>query len=198
MITFSLNTFIKVCLLDTGGRISEIQKKLDPGSGYDFYHSFQRASKLSFSGEDIEEINEVLDAPVKKVERDYNRAAFEKVKSKFGKQKNIEILEAKTSLKFPKFDVEISVDPLLSFEKSGSIQTLSFWLSQKPELTQRYAAVACYLMREAYKDSPLANSNFFYHDTIKGKTYSEKQITANTSLILEADLSVISKMLKEL
>ena len=40
---FSLQSYIKICLMDTGNRISEIQRKLEGKTGYDYYNSFQRA-----------------------------------------------------------------------------------------------------------------------------------------------------------
>ena len=43
---FSLQTFIKISLMDTGSRITEIQKKLSQTAGYDFYNSFQRAVRV--------------------------------------------------------------------------------------------------------------------------------------------------------
>lgn len=43
MINFSLNGFIKLCLLDTGEKISELQKRLTPKPGYDFYRPLQQS-----------------------------------------------------------------------------------------------------------------------------------------------------------
>ncbi|SLN28613.1 hypothetical protein ROA7450_01187 [Roseovarius albus] len=89
MLTFSLNTFIKICLLDTGGRISEIQRKLDNSGGYDFYNSFQRAMRASLNGMPENHIDNILNTPSKEVERKHNSKAFRIVKGKFGNIRSI-------------------------------------------------------------------------------------------------------------
>jgi len=198
MDVFSLNNFIKICLLDTGSRISEIQKRLDGPSGYDFYNSFQRAIRAKATGKSDEHIEAILEAPTKDVERKYNREAFNQVDVKFGKKKSFDAVTSKKSVKFRSVGIEVVVDPLFQFEVSGIPRVVSVWPAQKPELLQKYAAVACYIMRKAYNGTNIANAQLQYYDTIKDKLYSEKQITNNTSLILNADLQSISTLLKEL
>lgn len=198
MTPFSLNNFIKICLLDTGGRISEIQKKLESSGGYDFYNSFQRATRAKLKGKSDAHVMSILNAPAKQAERQYNIETYNKVQAKFGSIKSIEALSNKKKLKFGVAGIEVLVDPLFQIEKSGAIKVYSVWPTQKPELTQRYGALACHLMREAFKSTSLGNAQFHFYDAVKDKTYSEKQINNNTSLILKSDLSSISNMLKEL
>jgi hypothetical protein len=198
MLTFSLNTFIKICLLDTGGRIQEIQKKLESSGGYDFYNSFQRATREKISGASDTDVAAILNAPSKEVERKYNTEAYNSVQNKFGSIRSLESLSKKKKLTFLQADIEITVDPMFQLGKSGNLLSYSVWPTLKPELTQKYGAVACYIMREAYKGTGLSNSMFHYYDTTKDKSYSEKQITNNTSLIVNADINSISTMIKEL
>ena len=198
MYTFSLNTFIKIFLLDTGHRISEIQKRLDSTGGYDFYNSFQRATRAKINGRNATEIDRILDSPSKEAERKHNRNAYDTLQSRFGSVRSLEVVSQKRKLKFKSHGIEISVDPLFQIEKAGIPKIYSTWSTQKPELSQRYGAVACYIMRETYKSTSLANAQFNYFDTTTQKTYSEKQISNNTSLILRSDVRTISELLKEL
>lgn len=198
MYTFSLQSFIKICQLDTGSRIAEIQKKLDSTGGYDFYNSFQRATKCRLTTLDKGEVSDILDAPSKEIERQHNRVAYNKLIEKFGSIKTLEHINNPKKLKFKNEDIEILINPLFGFTKSGGQQVHAVWPTQKPKLSQRYGAVACYIMRETYKNSGLANSQFFFTDLVGDKTYSEKQITNNTSLILSADISSISALIRQL
>lgn len=194
MITFSLNSFIKICLLDTGGRISEIQKRLAGSGGYDFYKPVQRAVRTHCSGEKMK-VDEILDGPVKDTERQYNRKAYEKFEAKFGNVKTLDAVNYSTSLQFPSAGFEISVDPLFELTKAGVKQIYCIWPNQKPQLSQRYAAVACHVMRRANSTGPLANGAFFFADIVSGHSYSEKQITNNTDLILMSDVNSIGSLL---
>lgn len=198
MLTFSLNTFIKICLLDTGGRIQEIQRKLERSGGYDFYKPFQRATRSKISGSSQLDVEGILSAPVKEVERRYNTDTYNAVQTKFGSIRSLEAIRNKKALPFPEADLEITVDPLFQYSKSGNLLTYSVWPTLKPELTQRYGAVACYIMRQAYRGLGLSNSSFHFYDATKDKSYSEKQITNNTSLIVNADINSISTLIKEL
>jgi hypothetical protein len=197
VITFSLNTFIKICLLDTGGRISEIQRRLSGSGGYDFYKPLQKAVRAHCAGETMK-VDRILDAPVKEVERKHNREAFESFKSKFGSIKTLEAIKNSKILKFPSAEIAISIDPLFELSKAGTRQIYSIWPTQKPQLSQRYGAVACHIMRRAYSSGPMANGAFFFADIVSGKAYSERQITNNTNLILMADVTSIGMLVKEL
>ncbi len=197
MITFSLNTFLKICLLDTGGRISEIQKRLNGPGGYDFYKPLQNAIRAHCRGE-TERVNSILGAPTNEVERKYNSEAFESFKSKFGTVRSLEALSKPKALKFPDAGISISVDPIFELSRSGARHVFSVWPTQKPPLTQRYGAVACHIMRRVYGGGQLANCSFFLADIVSGKTYSEKQISNNTNLILIADVNSIGTLVREL
>lgn len=197
MINFSLNTFIKICLLDTGGRISEIQKRLNGPGGYDFYKPLQKAVRAHCSGGSAQ-IDHILDAPVNSIERKHNREAYEAFKEKFGATKTLEAINAKKTINFSKAGISITVDPLFEVTKSGTRQAYCIWPTQKPQVTQKYGALACHLMRRAYGSGPLANCSFLFADMVNNKIYSEKQITNNTNLILMADVNSIGTLVKEL
>lgn len=197
MITFSLNTFIKICLLDTGGRISELQKRLSGPGGYDFYKPLQKAVRAHCAGQKTK-VDEFLDAPAKEIERRYNREVFESFESKFGSVKTLEAVKSPKLLKFASAEMAISVDPLFELSKSSTRQIYCVWPTQKPQLSQRYGAVACHIMRRAYSSGPMANGAFFFADIVSGHAYSEKQITNNTNLILMSDVNSIGTLLKEL
>jgi len=198
VVVFSLNTFIKLCLLDTGGRISEIQKRISGAGGYEFYKPLQTAVRSHCSEKDSIKIDEILNAPNNDIERKYNKAAFDSFHAKFGTSKSIEAVKFSKRVSFPKAGISINVDPLFELSKSGVREIYSVWPTQQPELTQRYGAVACYLLRQAYSSSAFANGSFFYTDIVSRKTYSEKQISNNTNLILTADVNTIGTLLNEL
>ncbi len=197
MLNFSLNTFIKICLLDTGQRIGEIQKRLSGSGGYDFYQSMQKAVRFHASGKP-QKASHVLLAPTNPVERKYNQDAYNRFVDKFGKSKSLEAVGKKRAVKFPKEGISISVDPLFENTKGEARNAYGLWATQTPSLTQRYGAVACYLMRNAYANDSLGNAKFFFSDLVGGKTYSEKQINNNTSLIIAADVKSIGTLVKEL
>lgn len=197
MLTFSLNTFIKVCLMDTGGRISDLQKRLAGTGGYDFYKPLQRAVRAHCTKERLK-VDGILNAPVKESERKHNRAAFESFEKKFGSVRSLSPVSSARVLKFPSAGIAISIDPLFELTKAGSRQIYSVWPTQKPQLSQRYGAVACHIMRRTYSSGALANASFHFADIVSGKVYSEKQVTNNTNLILMADVTSIGTMVKEL
>ena len=198
MLQFSLNTFIKICLLDTGKKIPEIQKKLGDEGGYDFYNSFQRATRAKLGGKSSEEAKALISSLSNETERKYNSALFEQVQKKFGSIRSIEPVKSKKKLSFKNHQLEIVVDPLFMFEKSGVRKVVSVWGTKSPELSQRYAAVACFIMRETYKNTALANAVFHFYDGLQDKTYSEKQIGNNTSLVLNSDVRTIANLAKEI
>lgn len=197
MIRFSLNTFIKICLLDTGGRISEIQKRLNGSGGYDFYKPFQKAVRAHCSGE-IHKVGAILKSPKNSVERKRNSEAFQEFNTKFGSIQSLLAISQPKLVKFPEAGISVSIDPLFEANRSGGRHVYSIWLTQKPALSQRYGAVACHLMRRAYAQSQFANCSFFYTDLVSNRSYSEKQITNNTNLILMADVTSIGTLIKEL
>ena len=197
LINFSMNTFIKICLLDTGGRISEIQKQLQSSGGYDFYKPLQKAVRAHCSG-NHDEVKDVLEAPSNDIERLNNRTAYDAFETKFGSNKTLEALLEPKKLEFPDAGISITASPLFELTKSGTRQIYSLWPTKSPDLTQRYGAVACHLMRTAYSSASLGNGAFFYADLVGNRVYSEKQINENTDLILKADIASIGRLVKEL
>lgn len=197
MITFSLNTFIKISLLDTGGRIAEIQKRLVGKGGYDFYKPLQQAVRAHCDGDHSEALA-ILKRPNNDVERKHNKVAFDSFNAKFGSSKSLETVNQSTSIKFKSAGIAIKLNPLFGCHKSGAQQVYGLWSTQQPPLTQKYGAVACHLMRRAYASSSLGNRNFMFADLVGNKVYSEKQINNNTNLILMADVNSIGTLVKQL
>ncbi|MEM6309976.1 MAG: hypothetical protein AAF754_07990 [Pseudomonadota bacterium] len=197
MITFALNTFIKICLLDTGGRISEIQKRLEGKGGYDFYKPLQQAVRAHCDGYP-QKAADILNRPHNATERKYNQEAFDSFNQKFGSIRSLQAVKQSASVQFRAAGITIKVDPLFEHVKSGSQNVYSLWATQQPSLTQKYGAVACHIQRLAYANSSLGNSSFHFADLVENRTYSEKQITNNTNLILMADVNSIGTLLKQL
>ena len=189
LITFSLNTFIKICLLDTGGRISEIQKRLVRKGGYDFYKPLQQAVRAHSHGDHAKAMD-LLDKPQSEVEKKHNQDAFAEFEKRFGSMTTLEAIDQSATVRFADAGIAIKLDPLFGFLKSGSQNVYALWPTKQPGLSQRYGAVACHLLRRAYADSALGNRSFFFADLVESKTYSEKQITNNTNLILTTDITV--------
>ena len=197
MINFSLNTFIKLCLLDTGDKISELQKHLGPHQGFGFYLPLKQSVRAFCDG-DKEKAVKIISNPANEIQRERNKDAFDVFCKKFGKSNSLEKVKQDEVLKFSSAGISITINPLFEISKSENRQVYSLWPNKKPVLTQRYGAVACHLMRRAYGNSNLANCSFFFTDTVAGKTYSEKQITSNTSVILNSDVESIGRLLKNL
>lgn len=197
MITFSLNAFIKLCLLDTGDQITEIQKRLNNSSGYDYYRTLNKAVR-SYSGNRDANIEVTLNSPRNSVERDRNKKAFNIFKNKFGSSRNLYALDQRKNLRFSQAGISISVDPLFEITKQDVRQMYCLWPTKAPQLTQKYGAVACHVMRRANSTGKLSNGIFHFTDLTSNRIYSEKQITNNTNLILMADVNSIGTLVKQL
>ncbi|MGH1367118.1 MAG: hypothetical protein ACRBCL_00775 [Maritimibacter sp.] len=197
MEVFSLPSFIKVCLLDTGSRISELQKKIE-GTGHDYYNPFNRAVARYIETKKVDEAELILDEPTQSHKRKNNTSAFNSFIEKFGSKTSLQRTDANGMVKFKQHEIAVKVSPLFEIEKSGVRQVYATWATQKPEMTQRYGAVACHLMRQAFHSSNMANAQFFFYDLTSQRTYSEKQINNNTSKILHSDVRMIGTELKEL
>lgn len=198
MFTFSLSTFIKISLLSTGERIAEIQKKLDDADGYDFYNSMTKAIRAKANAESQATLDRILASPSRDIERTYNTAAFNSFETKFGSKRSLERLSTKAHLFAPDRSFRITVDPLFRIMEKNVATAFCVWPSKSPALTQRYGAVACYIMRQALQSSAMANSQFGFFDATSNKKYSERQVSNNTNLIFRADCGSISALLHSL
>ena len=184
--------------MDTGNRISEIQRKLEGKTGYDYYNSFQRAVEEYCSDKKSAKPKAILAAPANEIERKYNTDGFNAFVKKFGMSLSLGSVK-KQKIYLPEgANLEISINPAFSVEKGGVKKVFLPWLIQKPELTQKYRAVACYVMQQAYKSTNLGNCQFNIVDFVAGKIYSQNQITNNTKLIVNSDSKTISDLLGSL
>ena len=195
---FSLPTFIKICLLDTGSRIAELQKKIETQTGYDYYNSFNRAVQAFIESGERNDADLILSQPKNEHEQKNNTAAFEAFIKKFGACKSLSLVKSRKNWSPKGANFSIIVAPLFEIEKAGNRQVFSTWALQKPLLTQKYGAVSCYVMRQAFASHSLANAGFFLYDLTNGKTYSEKQITNTTSKIFQSDVRWLTHELSDL
>lgn len=74
---FSLPTFLKLCMLDTGAAISELQKRVNGPSGYDFYHTLYGAIRHYALTKDSDESRDEILQVTNDSERSNNLQAFE-------------------------------------------------------------------------------------------------------------------------
>ncbi|MCX2724339.1 hypothetical protein [Roseibium salinum] len=108
------------------------------------------------------------------------------------------VVDSPKAIQFKEAGISVVTDPLFEYLKAGNQSTFSLWPTQKPQLTQKYGAVACHLMRTAYANSALGNRKFYFFDLVNNKTYSEKQINNNTNLILLSDVNSIGDLIKKI
>lgn len=195
---FSLASFIKICLMDTGSRISELRKKLESQGGYDYYNSFSRSVVAYIEDGNRDRANEILAEPRNDHERSKNTGCFEAFVAKFGTTRSLTAVAAKKSWQPPNANFSINISPLFEIEKAGTRQVFATWALQKPELSQKYGAVACYIMRQAFSGHSLANAGFYFYDLTGGKVYSERQISNSTSRMFASDIRWLSYELTEM
>ncbi|WP_444463249.1 hypothetical protein [Rhodobacter capsulatus] len=195
---FSLASFIKICLMDTGSRISELRKKIESQGGYDYYNSFSRAVGAFIEDGNRDRADEILAEPRNDHERSNNMGCFEAFIAKFGTTRSLTAVTAKKSWTAPNAKFSINISPLFEIEKAGTRQVFATWALQKPDLSQKYGAVACYIMRQAFSGHPLANAGFYFYDLTGGKIYSERQVSNSTSRIFASDVRWLSHELAEM
>lgn len=195
MVTFTLNSFLKISGLETAKQIAEIDKKVQNTSGYDYYHSLNRAVRAHIANEDVNQIEKILTSATNTHERENNAAAYIKFIERYGELKNIELLKQPKNLDFSKYGFSIKCDPLFIIEEKGERLVHSVWPNQNSKLSQSYATVGCLILRRTYTSSSLGNCRFCVANLNSGKRITDKNITNNTSLILEADARKIGALL---
>ena len=95
---FSLPTFLKLCMLDTGAAISELQKRVNGPSGYDFYHTLYGAIRHYALTKDSDESRDEILQVTNDSERSNNLQAFENFLGhvdKWRSQMRIEVMSMK-------------------------------------------------------------------------------------------------------
>lgn len=186
MLTMRLKTFIKLCHFDQ----VELARALDtmlngPGGGHNFHWSLKKAIHSYIEGATLTEIEDILDRPTKEVERKYNKAAFENFIAKFGKSKEIEVVDQERVYSIPNFDIELKVDPWFRTFEKGQSHLHLVWATQRPELAQRIANIGTLVLLDCFKSTAMGNSRYCIMDLVKPKRYTDKTISDKTKLALE-------------
>ncbi|UWR52533.1 hypothetical protein K4K97_14830 [Phaeobacter inhibens] len=186
MLTMRLQTFIKLCHFDQVELVSALDAMLNnPGGGHNFHWSLKKAIHCHIEGSTPEEIEDILGTPSKEAERKYNKAAYENFIAKFGKVKQIEVVDQERVYSVPNFDIELKVDPWFRTFEKGQSHLHLVWAIQKPELAQRIANIGSLILLDSFKGTALGNSRFCIMDLVKPKRYSDKTISDKTKLALE-------------
>lgn len=102
--------------------------------------------------------------------------------SRFGKAKQIEVMNDVRSLSVAEHGIIIKADPWFTTFEKGQAHLHLVWAAQKPSMEQRNANIGSYVLREMYKDTALGNSRFCIMDLVTPKRYSDATIGDQTAL----------------
>lgn len=196
-VPFSLASFLRICQQDTGQRIAAIERKLRTSSGYDFYHSLNRAIRARVSGASKEEVEDILLSPSNAAEREYNLAAYREFEERYTRNRAIAVVKRQRTYHVPRSAISIVCDPLFSTTENGTQWVHAIWATRTPQLLNKYAAVGCLILRECYRNTTLANSNFAIANLTNGKRVGEKSIRNVTAAVLRSDASTLSQLIAE-
>lgn len=196
-VLFSLASYLRICQLDTGQKITAIERKLNSTTGYDFYHSLNRAIRARVGGKSTEEIEDILLSPSNAAEREYNLAAYRVFETRHAKRRGIEVLAHKRTYKVPNSAISIVCDPLFRTTENGVEWVHAIWATRTPPLQNKYGAVGCYVLRECFRNSSLANATFAIANLVDYKRVSDKSINNTTSAILRSDASTLTSLISE-
>ncbi len=98
----------------------------------------------------------------------------------------------------PAANLGVKVDPLFSVEEKGVEQIFCVYATKKPQLSQKYAAVGCYIQRGLLGRSVLSNGTFCMFDAAQKRKFSERQVTNMTAQILRSDARRLSGDIEDL
>ena len=120
---------------------------------------FEKAIHSHIDGATSLEIDGILNTPTKEAERKYNKAAFDNSIAKFGKAKEIEVVDQERLYRVSNFDIELKVDPWFRAFEKGQSHSHLVWATQKPELAQRIANIGTLVLQDCFKGTALGNSS---------------------------------------
>ena len=198
MYSFSLPSFLKICLLDPSKQVAEVQKKVNSTGGYDYYRTLSSAITAKAKKRTEDEILDILMSPTNAAERELNKNAYQVFNKRYGKRTGLSDIQRPRVFIPKNADFSIRLSPSFSIETKDALEIYSTWAMQKPEMSQNGGAIACFIMKEAYRTTTLANSQFFLADLISGKQYSEKQIKNSTSITFNTVVATVSRLIVEL
>jgi len=178
-------------------QISEVQKRFAITSGYDYYWTLYKAISAHARGAASDEIEVILLSASNPSEAANNRAAYDVYFKRFGNKRNLSAVSKPITRSFESGTLEISFNPVFEVCEKEDSEIYSIWVMQRPELEQSYAAMACYMLKDAYRRTSLANSQFYFFDLISDRVYSERQITNSTALVSKIELKKLADIIKQ-
>ena len=178
-------------------QVSDVQKRFAASTGYDYYWTLNKAIRAHASGAEADEVESILLSAANLTEEANNRAAFNVFMKRFGKSKSISAVKRSISRSFENDLIEVKFDPVFQIQDKSGSRIYAIWAMQTPTLEQSYAALACYMMQDAYRRTSLANSSFFFFDLVSDKLYSEKQITNSTPMVFRAELKKLADIVRQ-
>ena len=188
MLNLSLQTFIKYCHLNQFQLVSELDKKLNGKSkGHNFHWSLKKAIHSHIEGASQQEIDDILASPKRwnEYEAKYNREAFEKFIAKFGKCREIEVVNEERYYSIPKYELQLKVDPWFKTYEKGQGHLHLVWATQKPEILQSIANIGTLVLLDSFKGTQHGNAKFCFMDLVKPKRYSDSTISDKTHRVFE-------------
>lgn len=194
-VLFTLASFLRICQLDTGQKITAIERKVNSAAGYDFYNSLSRAIRARADAKSTEEIEDILLSPRNAAEREYNVAAYRVFEKRYARRRDIEAQNNKRTYKVPNSAIAIICDPLFKTTENGVQWVHSIWATRSPMLQNKYGAVGCYVLRECFRASNLSNSTFAIANLVDDKRVSDKSISNTTSAILRSDADTLTRLI---
>ncbi|WHA42957.1 hypothetical protein [Agrobacterium larrymoorei] len=186
LLSLSLNSFIRIYAMDPARQISEVLRRVQQSSGYDFYRTMNLAITARINSKSQDEIAYILNASSRPDEISYNKAAYDAFEKKFGSKKKLTTFEKKGSVKLADGKIVINVMPSFMVETSASMDVYHIWAIQNPKMDKSKANCACYVMEQAFKKSA-PNYRYKLFDATSSKTYSGSSNTTGLAVSSVAD-----------
>lgn len=201
LLELTLPSYLRLALLSTPKRYQGIKSLLKPGDGYDRYHSLKRSIAYQIEKGEFTEDPGFIDSLSKVNEKTANAKAFEA----FGtwakpETRYWENVDLKRHLDFPMHSIRLICKPDFVTIEKNEVWLHQVWATNSVELTQSYAGVGCYVIREAFKETHFGNARSSVLDLSRSmaKRFSNKQIPVYAKEILENDLASFSRIAREL
>lgn len=171
ILSISVNTFIRYYCLDMSKLITEISRRMQGVSGYNYYGMLNDSVRARANGASSDEIKFILNRSPNVSENFNNGSAFKKFEEKFGNKKNISAFDRSGKVKLCSGQLVVSVSPQFSIESSRGFSVYNIWALQTPDLDRGRAAIGVYLMQQAFIRT-LPNYTYRMFSAKDGKTYS--------------------------
>ena len=163
--------------MDPARQISEVFRRMQQSTGYDFYRTLNLAIQAHIDQKSQDEIEYILSKSSRPDEVSYNKVAFNAFVAKFGKKKKIYKFEKKGEVTLAEGRVLIKSSPNFMVESAGVMSVYHVWAIQNPKIDKMKANCLCYLLEESFKKTA-PNYDYRLFDAVSGKTYSGTNNTA--------------------